>query len=126
MKCPDEETGMYRFDDWLLTPDGAAIHAGERTAVIADVHLGYEWARGAAGDCIVAHSLAETTERLSRVLGGETTRGLVAFDGERCDRATPDDWVTVPASDRLWATERDGDVVLTTTGDGLFQRVTGH
>ena len=72
------------------------------------------------------HPRALVVERLSRVLGGETTRGLVAFDGERCDRATPDDWVTVPASDRLWATERDGDVVLTTTGDGLFQRVTGH
>jgi hypothetical protein len=30
--------------------------------------------------------------------------------------------VDVPASERLWATERDGDVVLTTTGDGVFAR----
>jgi hypothetical protein len=31
-------------------------------------------------------------------------------------------WVDTPTSDRLWATERDGDVVLTTTGDGSFTR----
>jgi putative SbcD/Mre11-related phosphoesterase len=77
MTRPDEDTGMYRFDDWLLTPDGAAIHAGETTAVIADVHLGYEWARGAAGDCVVAHSLAETKQRLARVLGRAAISRLV-------------------------------------------------
>ena len=32
------------------------------------------------------------------------------------------DQVAVPASDRLWATERDSDLVLTTTGDGTFAR----
>ena len=41
---------------------------GERTAVIADVHLGYEWARGSAGDCVPAHSLDETLARLERLL----------------------------------------------------------
>jgi len=56
------------FEGWQLTPEGAAIHPGERTAVIADLHLGYEWARGAAGDCVVAHSLDETLARLSLVL----------------------------------------------------------
>ena len=48
------------LDCWQLTPEGAVIHPGERTAVIADLHLGYEWARGAAGDCVPAHSLDET------------------------------------------------------------------
>ena len=61
-------------------------------------------------------------KRLSRVLGGAATRPLESFNGDRCDRAMPEDWVRVPASDRLWATERDGDVVLTTTGDGIFRR----
>src|SRR4051812_15906151 len=55
-------------DGWLLTPEGAAVHRDERTAVIADVHLGYEWARGAAGDCVPAHSLDETLTRLSTLL----------------------------------------------------------
>lgn len=33
--------------------------------MIADVHLGYEWARGSAGDCVPAHSLDETVSRLA-------------------------------------------------------------
>jgi len=69
------------------------------------------------------HPRALVVKRLSRVLGGEATTPLVSFDGERCDRAVPADWVAVPASERLWATERDGDVALETRGDGVFQRV---
>jgi putative SbcD/Mre11-related phosphoesterase len=68
MSKPSPEANTLVFDSWELTPEGAAIHRGERTAVIADVHLGYEWARGAAGDCVPAHSLVETLGRLERVL----------------------------------------------------------
>jgi competence protein ComEC len=71
------------------------------------------------------HPRSLVVRRLSRVLGGTRQAPLAAFDGERCDRAAPADWAEVPASDRLWATERDGDVVLVTTGDGFFRRVTG-
>jgi competence protein ComEC len=71
------------------------------------------------------HPRALIVRRLSRALGGTRQAPLVAFDGDRCDRATSADWVDVPVSDRLWATERDGDVVLVTTGDGIFRRVTG-
>jgi competence protein ComEC len=68
------------------------------------------------------HPRAQVVERLTHLLGGAGSKVLVAFDGERCDRAVPSDWISIPASDRLWATERDGDVVLTTRGDGLFER----
>jgi competence protein ComEC len=68
------------------------------------------------------HPRAIIVKRLMRLLGGPGSRTLTAFDGERCDRATPSDWVEVPTNERLWATERDGDVVLTTTGDGAFVR----
>jgi competence protein ComEC len=70
------------------------------------------------------HPRAIVVERLTRVLGGDGAGGSVlrAFDGERCDRAQPSDWIDVRASDRLWATSRDGDVVLTTTGDGACAR----
>jgi len=78
------------------------------------------------------HPRASVVQRLSRVLEADaagaglpasaTKATLAAFDGTRCDRATPADWVAVPTSDRLWATERDGDVVLVTTGDGVFAR----
>jgi uncharacterized protein len=85
----------YPSDDWLLTPEGAAIHAVERTAVVADVHLGYEWARGAAGDSVIAHSLEETLERLTLVLErAPVARLIVAGDlveSPRPCRRTGDD-----------------------------------
>jgi competence protein ComEC len=68
------------------------------------------------------HPRASIVKRLTVVLGGAGARVLRAFDGERCDRAQPSDWVDVPVSDRLWATERDGDIVLSTAGDGTFVR----
>jgi putative SbcD/Mre11-related phosphoesterase len=73
--------GCFAIDGWQLTPEGGAIHPGERTAVIADVHLGYEWARGAGGDCIPPHSLAETIEGLDRLLNrAQIDRLIVAGD----------------------------------------------
>jgi competence protein ComEC len=68
------------------------------------------------------HPRAIIVRRLSRLLGGPASSTLDAFDGDRCDHARPGDWVAVAASDSLWATERDGDVVLSTTGDGAFHR----
>jgi uncharacterized protein len=56
------------IDRWQLAPEGALIHPGERLAVVADVHLGYEWARGQGGDCLPAHSLTETLAKLSSLL----------------------------------------------------------
>src|SRR5271165_7152013 len=68
-------------EGWQLAPEGGAIHPGERTAVIADVHLGYEWARGSAGDCIPAHSLTETVTKLDSLLSrGPIDRLIVAGD----------------------------------------------
>ena len=68
-------------DGWRLAPEGAAVHPLEKLAVIADVHLGYEWARGAGGDCLPAHSLAETLAKLASLLARATiTRLVVAGD----------------------------------------------
>ena len=39
---------------WWLTPEGGVIHPATNSAVIADLHLGYEWARGNGGDCVPA------------------------------------------------------------------------
>jgi uncharacterized protein len=80
--------GTHAFGDWILTPEGAAIHARERTAVIADVHLGYEWARGAAGDCVPAHSLVETLARISAVLSRAAIARLVVA-GDLVESARP-------------------------------------
>jgi putative SbcD/Mre11-related phosphoesterase len=84
------ERTLYAFDGWLLSPEGAAIHPCERTAVIADVHLGYEWARGASGDYVPAHTLEETLERLALVLDrAPISRMIVAGDLVESARPCP-------------------------------------
>lgn len=82
------------------------MHPGERVAVIADVHLGYEWSRGAGGDMVPAHSLAETTRRLSRLLDRVAVdRLIVAGDlvetARACRRTAAD-----VRSLRQWLAER--------------------
>jgi putative SbcD/Mre11-related phosphoesterase len=62
---------------WQLAPEGAAVHLDERVAVIADVHLGYEWARGTAGDCVPAHSLRETLAKLDNLLARAAIERLI-------------------------------------------------
>jgi competence protein ComEC len=70
------------------------------------------------------HPRASTVARLTATLGGAGSKTLRAFDARASCRTRADDhWVEVPASDRLWATARDGDVALTTRGDGRFERV---
>jgi uncharacterized protein len=80
--------GCYPFDSWQLTPEGAAIQREERIAVIADVHIGYEWARGAAGDCVPAHSLKETLARLSLLFARAPISRLVVA-GDLVESARP-------------------------------------
>ncbi len=62
---------------WQLAPEGAVIHPDERVAVVADVHLGYEWARGSAGDSIPAHTLTETLTKLTTLLARAAIDRLV-------------------------------------------------
>jgi len=56
------------------------------------------------------------------VMGGPGSKSLKSFDVDRRAGSQPSDWIDLPTSDRFWATERDGDVVLTTTGDGTFAK----
>lgn len=79
----EQDNGCRRHDVWLLSPEGAAVHEARRLAVIADVHLGYEWARGEQGDAVPSHSLGETIaklDRLTRRLPGRIETVLVAGD----------------------------------------------
>jgi uncharacterized protein len=65
----------------MLTSEGAAVHVATKTAVIADVHLGYEWARASRGDSLPPHSLAETVAKLEILLNRiEIRRLIVAGD----------------------------------------------
>jgi metallophosphoesterase superfamily enzyme len=93
----EKESTTIAFGGWQLCPERGAIHPGERTAVVADVHLGYEWARGEAGDSVLAHSYDETRDRLTRLLSradSPITRLVVAGDlvesPRRCRRTAAD------------------------------------
>jgi competence protein ComEC len=69
------------------------------------------------------HPRASTVSSLTHALGGAGASTITAFNASvSCTSATSADWIHVPASDHLWATARDGDVVLTTSGDGTFAR----
>ena len=71
------------------------------------------------------HPRLSVVQQLVQALGGGTGAMLASFDeqGVKCKDAGPEHWVETPTCANLWATERDGDVVLETTGDGRFVRV---
>jgi competence protein ComEC len=69
------------------------------------------------------HPRRATVERLAHVVSPDAPGGtLRAFDGGACKGAGPEAWRDVPVPGSLWATARDGDVVLVTRGDGTFVR----
>ncbi len=110
--APSTKPSLPTFDGWQLTPEGAAVHGGEKTAVIADLHLGYEWARGAAGDCVIAHSLEESVTRLTALLGRTiASRLIVAGDLRESSRPcfrTADDVRRLES----WLTDRGVSLVV--------------
>ncbi len=83
-----KKPGLPMVADWQFTPERAAVCLREQTAVIADVHLGYEWARGSAGDCVVEHSLQETTTRLQALLDRTPISRLIVA-GDLLESARP-------------------------------------
>ncbi|MBX3232956.1 MAG: MBL fold metallo-hydrolase [Labilithrix sp.] len=69
------------------------------------------------------HPSAAVVEELTAAMGGPGAKTVRAFDATNtCVRGGTDNWRDVPASDSLWVTARDGDVVLRTIGDGTFTR----
>jgi competence protein ComEC len=72
------------------------------------------------------HPRASTVEHLTKLLGGAGSKRILAFDSSndaKCKPENADRWSEVPSSDRLFFTERDGDVVLRSEGDGTFSLV---
>lgn len=63
--------------DWLLTSQRAAIHVPTATAVIADLHLGYDEARRRAGEAVPEATLDEVTAALGSLLVVYGTQRLV-------------------------------------------------
>src|SRR5947208_15513587 len=74
--------------DWLLTPQRAAIHEPTATAVIADLHLGYNEARRQAGEAVPQVELDEVIAALDSLLAVYGPQRLVIagdlFEDGRC------------------------------------------
>lgn len=68
---------MRVLHDWLLTPQRVAVHWPTRTAVVADLHLGYDEARRRRGDAVPSENMAELLEPLNRVRQQHKARRLV-------------------------------------------------
>jgi putative SbcD/Mre11-related phosphoesterase len=91
---------------WWMTPEGGLIHARGRVAVVADVHLGYDWARARGGDVVPPHALGETRDKLGRLLDrAAVERLIVAGDLVESPRFCPNTARDVTAL-RSWLDRR--------------------
>jgi metallophosphoesterase superfamily enzyme len=66
-----------RVHDWLLTPARAAIHVSTMTAVVADLHLGYDRLRRRGGDAVPVRRVADELAPLSLELARQSVSRLV-------------------------------------------------
>lgn len=81
---------MHVLHDWLLTAERVAVHLPTRTAVVADLHLGYAEARRRRGDAVPSESISELLGPLLRVKQQHNARQLVVAgdlleDGDCCE-----------------------------------------
>jgi putative SbcD/Mre11-related phosphoesterase len=63
--------------DWELTPARAAVHHASRTAVVADVHLGYAEARRRDGEAVPLVTVRDILAPLRAVFVAHDVRRLV-------------------------------------------------
>lgn len=73
------------------------------------------------------HPIKSTVDRLTEATGGAGERSVVVYDASqrKCSKQTEADWKDTPISNHLWLTAFDGEVSLTTKGDGEFTRMKG-
>lgn len=72
---------MRVHTDWLLTPERAAIHLPTATAVVADLHLGYDRARRRRGEAVPDVDLEDALAPLhALILQHEVRQLAVAGD----------------------------------------------
>jgi metallophosphoesterase superfamily enzyme len=68
---------MQVHNHWLLTPHRAAVHLPSATAVIADLHLGYDRVRCRAGESVPACGADECLAELEALTARRPIRRLV-------------------------------------------------
>ncbi len=68
---------MIVHSDWLLTAQRLAIHVPTATAVVADLHLGYNECRRHGGDAVPLFDLEKQLEPLGKALRNHGVHRLV-------------------------------------------------
>ena len=63
--------------EWLLTAERVAVHLPTRTAVAADLHLGYAEARRRRGEAVPIECVTELLEPLRRVMRQHALSNLI-------------------------------------------------
>lgn len=78
---------MRVLDEWLLTPQRAAVHLPTATAVLADLHLGYDEARRRRGEAIPSQGLGGLGDTLATLRAVHGAKRLV-IAGDLCEDAS--------------------------------------
>ncbi|OAI51389.1 hypothetical protein AYO44_00850 [Planctomycetaceae bacterium SCGC AG-212-F19] len=78
------ETPLLVHDEWLLTAHRAAVHVPTATAVIADLHLGYNRVRRRIGEAVPTSDPAELIHGIRLLCQQEGIRRLV-IAGDLCE-----------------------------------------
>jgi putative SbcD/Mre11-related phosphoesterase len=82
---------MRVLNDWLLTPWRVAVHLPDATAVVADLHLGYDRVRRRGGEAVPVRTVRDELSPLLRALRDTGARRLVVagdlFEDARVERA---------------------------------------
>jgi putative SbcD/Mre11-related phosphoesterase len=73
----DGRDGIRVLDEWLLTPDRIAVHLPTATAVLADLHLGYDAVRRAGGEAVPERGWEAVRQRLNASLHRYAVRQLL-------------------------------------------------
>ena len=68
---------MLVHNEWLLTPARIAVHSPTATAVLADLHLGYNDARRRDGEAVPPADLALILAPLQSVIATHDIRNVV-------------------------------------------------
>ena len=68
---------MLVHDEWLLTPQRVAVHRPTATAVLADLHLGYNEARRRDGEAVPPADLRFILAPLRSVIAAQAVRQVV-------------------------------------------------
>jgi putative SbcD/Mre11-related phosphoesterase len=98
---------VIQIGEWLLTPERAAIHLPTATAVIADLHLGYDLARCKSGDAVPTVSLEQQWAPLDVLLSHQTVSNL-AIAGDLVEKWQGDQMACLI---RAWLHERNVELI---------------